>query len=645
MLAKPLSTLSALVLDAQESHALCAIRSLGWQGARVTAASPKSHSMGSVSRYCNRALRSPNPATEPGAYAEWLLATLNREHFDALLFFGESSANVVAEHGVAIRALTGCLVSDHDTFLTADRKDRVTRLAAAIGVPVPATHELERFEDAAALREQLVFPVIVKAVSGSGGHQVKFVRTADLLVESVRHVSGLTAAGVPERCLVQEYIPGVGYGFTALAAGGEIIAAFLHRRLAEHDVMRGARLAHAATGAVSVDEPELRSSGSALLHALRWDGMVMVEFRRSDRDGRFYLMEVNPRFPGSLGLAVAAGVDFPSLYVQRAAGRLVTGPEKHRIGLRYRWILSKGIVEAVENPLGYMRSVASVLRPDTRCDVSLRDPRPHFVQVREAAWWLRQYIGGRTPSAAADSIALRAKIQRTAAWFFRRRSYVPVVFFGAVLAAMQGFTYPGGEHRLDLAWEAVCLFLGLLGLAVRVATVGFVARDTSVRNSHARAAESLDTTGMYSLMRHPMFFGNLLMWLGIAAFPRMLWPPLLAIVAFWFYYERVMSAEEESLRRMFGQSHVDWAAVTPRLLPRFSRWKRPQGNFAWGRALRREPTTLFAFVSCLTLLEIAGELNLTSRITIDLEWGSLFGATAVFYATLAVLKQRRHSRP
>ena len=395
MPAKQLSNLSVLALDSQDSHALCAIRSLGSQGASVTAVSPKPHAMGSVSRYIRRVMRSPSPATEPAAFTDWLLATLQREHFDALLFFGEASANVVAAHRDAIRALTGCLVPDHETFLTADRKDRVTRLATAIGVPVPATHELERTEDAAVLSERLVFPVVVKAVSGSGGHQVKFVRAADDLVEAVRRVTGAVSEDLPQPCLVQEYVPGVGYGFTALAVGGEIVASFMHRRLAEHDVMRGTQLAHAATGAVSVVEAELRSNGTALLRALRWDGMAMVEFRRSDRDGRFYLMEVNPRFPGSLGLAVAAGVDFPALYVQCAAGRPVSGPEAYPLGLRYRWILSKGIVEAVENPLGYLRNAASVLRSDTRCDISLRDPRPHWVQVRESIWWLRQYVRGR----------------------------------------------------------------------------------------------------------------------------------------------------------------------------------------------------------------------------------------------------------
>jgi predicted ATP-grasp superfamily ATP-dependent carboligase len=144
--AKPLSTLTALVLDAQDSHALSAIRSLGLQGAEITAVSPKPQAMGTASRYCRRALRSPNPATEPQQYAAWLLKILQEERFDALLFFGEASANVVAQHRDAILGLTGCLVSEHETFMTADRKDRITRLAASIGVPVPASYELAHAE-------------------------------------------------------------------------------------------------------------------------------------------------------------------------------------------------------------------------------------------------------------------------------------------------------------------------------------------------------------------------------------------------------------------------------------------------------------------------------------------------------------------
>ena len=56
------------------------------------------------------------------------------------------------------------------------------------------------------------------------------------------------------------------------------------------------------------------------MRALNWKGIAMVEWKVDPRDGRPKLMEVNPRFWGSLELAVRSGVDFPVLYAQAAAG-------------------------------------------------------------------------------------------------------------------------------------------------------------------------------------------------------------------------------------------------------------------------------------------------------------------------------------
>jgi predicted ATP-grasp superfamily ATP-dependent carboligase len=191
---------------------------------------------------------------------------------------------------------------------------------------------------------------------------------------------------------------------------GEAVATFMHRRMAEHDIAAGVALAHGATGAVSVHEPEMLSAGLTLLQALCWDGIAMVEFRKSSRDGRFYLIEINPRFVGSLELAIAAGVDFPWLFAQLAANRPVVGPTRYRVGLRYRWLLSKNVADAFERPLGYVLDVLSVLRPDTRCDLALRDPRPHLVQLRSAAWWVRDHVrrkpdADQTPAPAAATAA------------------------------------------------------------------------------------------------------------------------------------------------------------------------------------------------------------------------------------------------
>jgi predicted ATP-grasp superfamily ATP-dependent carboligase len=391
---QPARPLRVLVLDGQYCHALAAVRSLGRGGAEVTVASHKPRAQGFASRWARHRIVSPAPTTEPGPYAEWLLETLRRGRYDATACFEEATADILSRHRETVQKWTGCPLPPREIFLAASRKDRIARLASQLGVAVPATHEIERLEDVAALTGTLRFPVIAKGVASSGSQQVELVRRPDDLLPTVRRLAALRRDPALPLPIVQEYIDGVGYGLTALARRGEAVAVFMHRRQGEHDVARGVRLAHGATGAVSVDEPELRRAGLTILQALCWDGIAMVEFRRSHHDGRFYLMELNPRFVGSLELAIAAGVDLPWLYAQLAAGRPVVGPNRYRVGLRYRWLVSKNIAKLFENPFEYSWAALSALRPDTRTDLVWSDPGPHWSQLRNALWFAREYVRG-----------------------------------------------------------------------------------------------------------------------------------------------------------------------------------------------------------------------------------------------------------
>lgn len=389
---EPVRRLHALVLDGQYCHALASVRSLGRRDIVVTVASHKERAQGFASRYCTKTLRCPSPVTEPAPYTEWLLDTLRRGRYDATLCFEEATADILSQHRERVQSLTGCPMPPREVFLAASRKDRVMRFARQLGVPTPQTYELAALSDAATLAAQLPFPVIVKGVHSSGSQQVELVRKAADFLPTVERLAGLRRDPSLALPIVQEYIPGHGYGLTALMRRGEPVAAFMHRRTGEHDIAHGVQLAHGAGGAVSVHEPELLSSGLALLQALCWDGVAMVEFRRSARDGKFYLVEINPRFVGSLELAIAAGIDLPWLYVQLASGRPLAGPNRYRVGLRYRWLLSKNIADVFENPFGYVFGALSALLPGTKCDLSLRDPRPHWYQLRNAAWFVRDYL-------------------------------------------------------------------------------------------------------------------------------------------------------------------------------------------------------------------------------------------------------------
>lgn len=237
-------------------------------------------------------------------------------------------------------------------------------------------------------------------------------------------------------------------------------------------------------------------------------------------------------------------------------------------------------------------------------------------------------------------MALREEFEATGEWLFRRRSYLPLVVVGAVVASLVNFAYPGGDHTRDLLWELVCLGVGLAGVAVRVVTVGYAARGTSGRNTHGQEAETLSTTGPYSVVRHPLYVGNYLMWLGPALFPRSVIVVVVVSLVFWLYYERIMFAEEEYLRRRFGEVFEDWAAVTPAFVPRLHAWRRPAISFSFREVLRREYSGLFGLVATFAVLEVVGDLAATGRIQVDLFWAATVGVALALYLTLLALKRR-----
>lgn len=236
-------------------------------------------------------------------------------------------------------------------------------------------------------------------------------------------------------------------------------------------------------------------------------------------------------------------------------------------------------------------------------------------------------------------MALREEFEASGNWLFRHRGYLPLLLFPVLLAAAAS-SYPLPDSRLERAWEGVCALLALGGLVLRAATIGFAPRATSGRGAGGPRAESLTTSGLYSVVRHPLYLGNYLMWLGVALFTRAWWAPVIASLVFWLYYERIMFAEEEFLRREFGELYTSWAAVTPAFLPRLDRWRSPEVGFCGLTVLRREPSSLLAAVAVLTALEIASDHATTGRLVIDPVWGTALGATLVVCLAARTIKHR-----
>ena len=177
------------------------------------------------------------------------------------------------------------------------------------------------------------------------------------------------------------------------------------------------------------------------------------------------------------------------------------------------------------------------------------------------------------------TMGLREEFEATGNWLFRRRGYLPLLLFPLLLIAAARSGYPAGTTgSISPGRAAACCWRSPASPSASRRWGSF--RATLRAGTPARQqAESLNTSGLYSVVRHPLYLGNYLMWLGVALFPRTWWPPVIVSLVFWLYYERIMFAEEEFLRRKFGTLYTAWAAITPAFLPRLARWRPPAVSF------------------------------------------------------------------
>ena len=237
-------------------------------------------------------------------------------------------------------------------------------------------------------------------------------------------------------------------------------------------------------------------------------------------------------------------------------------------------------------------------------------------------------------------MALQEEFEKTGEYFFRWRSYLPLVMAVLFTLAVAHFRYPFANHGLNLAWDAGCLAMALLGQVVRFFTVGFVPRGTSGRNTRGQVAEALNTTGMYAVVRNPIYLGNFIIWFGLSLFMKSVWFTTIIILFFTIFYERIIFSEETFLREKFGDAFRQWADETPAIIPQFKNWQPPSLPFSWKSAIVREYGTFFAIIVTFTVLELLAGLFNSRTLMIDAIWVKLFIGSAVFYLTIRYLKKK-----
>ena len=221
---------------------------------------------------------------------------------------------------------------------------------------------------------------------------------------------------------------------------------------------------------------------------------------------------------------------------------------------------------------------------------------------------------------------------------FRWRSYVPLLFLPAFVLTIALDRPPFTAPAALLAWQIGCVLVALAGIAVRAHVVGHAAAGTSGRNQAEQKAQSLTTTGFYSVVRHPLYLGNALVLFGLSLLPVAWYLPVIVVLGAALYYERIMLVEEDFLAGKYGEAFRRWAQATPAIVPALRGWTPPALPFAWRIVVRAEIYGVFQIVAVVFVLDVVQRWSLTGEASLSPVW------TPAALATAAVWVLARYAR-
>ncbi|HSK10838.1 MAG TPA: isoprenylcysteine carboxylmethyltransferase family protein [Vicinamibacterales bacterium] len=223
---------------------------------------------------------------------------------------------------------------------------------------------------------------------------------------------------------------------------------------------------------------------------------------------------------------------------------------------------------------------------------------------------------------------------------FRWRGYLPLLLCPLFLIALLDARLPHPVSGAVRAWQVLAVLLALAGLAIRVVAIGTAASGTSERSTVAPRASRLRTTGIYSLVRHPLYVGNTITAVGLAAFTTGWYLPVIVLLLGLLYHERIAAHEEAFLEERFAEEFRAWARAVPAMVPAGGSYIPSDEPFRWRRPFSREIHGLMAIASVVFVLDLFRAWLASGTLDPDPVWTPFFLASAAVFVVFRALKKR-----
>lgn len=381
--------MKVIVTNAKNRIAYAIARSLAKRNIEVVTADSIPTAMSFSSRYSSSHFIYPSPYTDEKAFIDELIKQCKLRKPDVLIPVYEETF-VVAKHKKLLGDYVNLFVPDFDMILAVHDKQNLYKTAETLGIPTPKSISVSDLEKRPQLTASFRYPVLIKPRQGGGAWGIEQVDSEQKLIKIIEQQE--YPGNLPgERFVVQEWISGRVSCCGMLTKQGDFRAGCCYRQLRETPLAGGT-----ATYRESINAPDIMVHFQRLLKTLNWDGICQADFIVDDVTGKPYLIDVNPRFWGSLFQTIISGVDFPYLVYQLALGHDFEPQHEYTLNLKSRWIWGdiKCFVEFVRNrsirPDINAMDFFRLARTDKYDDFEMRDPLPFFMWFADHVYKMAQ---------------------------------------------------------------------------------------------------------------------------------------------------------------------------------------------------------------------------------------------------------------
>lgn len=329
--------LDVLLTDGDYKNTYAILRALKSKGLKVGILFHKYSSLALFSRLVDKRffiksklVKNPSTAIFSDYFNE-LESILSKNEISVFMPVSNVSYKFAALYKNEIEKFCRVPVVESKIMDIAQDKAKTFEHAEKNGIPIPQTINIKNGNDFNEKIDSIKFPCVLKKTNYNESGVVYCNGKEELLEAFNKIISNKKAdSSFP---VIQEYITGPGTGYYGIYDNGKCVGYFMHERIHEFPITGGA-----STLAKSVSEEDLKIIGDKLLSSLKWHGVAMVEFKRDLKDNQLKLMEINPKFWGSLELSYKAGINFPYLAYLVAMKKPIS-VSSYKNDVYFRWTI------------------------------------------------------------------------------------------------------------------------------------------------------------------------------------------------------------------------------------------------------------------------------------------------------------------